>query len=69
MEVNEPVTVSYASRYVGIITKATPLSDTVSLSMGNDHPFRVEYSIGDFGKLSYYLAPKTNTDLDDDQMN
>lgn len=64
MELNEPVTVPFASRYVGLITKATPLADSVSISVGLENPLRVEYSIGDIGQLRYYLAPKAT---DDDQ--
>ncbi len=60
MELNEPVTMAYASRYVGLISKATPLSASVSLSIKEDQPLLVEYKIGDVGHLRYYLAPKTD---------
>ena len=59
MEVTEPVTMAYASRYIGLISKATPLSAGVSLSITQDDPLLVEYKIGDIGQVRYYLAPKT----------
>ena len=61
---NEPVTAAFASRYVGLISKATPLSDTVTLSIKEAKPLLVEYSIGDIGHLQYHLAPKINDEDD-----
>ena len=60
MDLNEPVTMAFASRYVGLITKATPLSSMVTLSIKDGQPLLVEYGIGDIGHLRYYLAPKTD---------
>ena len=60
MDVSEPVTMAFASRYIGLISKATPLSSTVSLSIKDDQPLQVEYKIGDIGHLRYFLAPKTD---------
>lgn len=60
MELNEPVTMAFASRYIGLISKATPLSSSVTLSIKDDQPLLVEYKIGDVGHLRYYLAPKTD---------
>lgn len=65
LSVNEPVTMAFASRYVGLICKATPLSGVVSLSIKNNKPLLVEYKIGDIGHLRYYLAPKTEGDEGD----
>ena len=59
MELNEPVTVAFASRYIALISKATPLSGSVTLSIKAEEPLMVEYKIGDIGHLRYYLAPKT----------
>jgi proliferating cell nuclear antigen len=66
LQVNEPVTMAFASRYIGLISKATPLSSTVSLSVVDDQPLLVEYKIGDIGHLRYYLAPKTDQGEADD---
>ena len=60
MELNEPVSMSFASRYVGLISKATPLSSSVTVSIKDDQPLQVAYKIGDVGHLRYYLAPKTD---------
>lgn len=60
MELNEPVTMAFASRYIGLISKATPLSGTVTVSIKDDQPLLVEYKIGDIGHLRYFLAPKTD---------
>lgn len=65
LNVNEPVTMAYASRYVGLISKATPLSTSVSMSIKDEQPLLVEYKIGDIGHLRYFLAPKTDQGDDD----
>jgi len=58
IEMQEPVTLTFALRYLNFFTKATPLSSQVSLSMSADVPLVVEYKIGDMGYIRYYLAPK-----------
>ncbi|KAK9511553.1 hypothetical protein O3M35_000187 [Rhynocoris fuscipes] len=58
IEMQEPVTLTFACRYLNSFTKATPLSPQVQLSMSADVPLVVEYKIGDFGHIRYYLAPK-----------
>lgn len=66
LEVSEPVTMAFASRYIGLISKATPLSTSVSISIKDEQPLLVEYKIGDIGHLRYFLAPKTDQgDADD----
>merc|ERR1711931_553716 len=54
----EPVTLTFACRYLNMFTKATCLAPQVSLSMSPDVPLVVEYKIGDIGHIRYYLAPK-----------
>ncbi|KAL1242974.1 Proliferating cell nuclear antigen [Trichinella spiralis] len=44
------------------ITKASPLSNTVQLSLSSDVPIVVEYKIEDLGYIRYYLAPKIDDD-------
>ncbi|XP_020635824.1 proliferating cell nuclear antigen isoform X2 [Pogona vitticeps] len=58
IEMNEPVQLTFALRYLNFFIKATPLSPTVTLSMSADIPLVVEYKIADMGHLKYYLAPK-----------
>ena len=41
-----------------MFTKASCLAPQVSLSMSPDVPLVVEYNIGDFDHIRYYLAPK-----------
>merc|ERR1712129_40796 len=59
----EMVTQTFSLRYLNNFTKATGLSDKVTLRMGAGVPLEVEYKIADFGSLRYYLAPK----IDDDE--
>jgi len=54
----EPVTLTFALNYLVQFTKATVISSRVSLSMSQDVPIAVEYSIDDIGYLRFYLAPK-----------
>lgn len=58
IEMQEPVTLTFACQYLNSFTKATPLSSQVSLSMSADVPLVVEYVIPDLGHIRYYLAPK-----------
>ncbi|XP_046747773.1 proliferating cell nuclear antigen [Diprion similis] len=58
IEMQEPVSLTFACRYLNSFTKATPLSAQVQLSMSSDVPLVVEYKIGELGHIRYYLAPK-----------
>ena len=58
IELEEPVSLTFALRYLNLFTKATPLSPTVTLSMSPDVPLVTEYKIADMGYVRYYLAPK-----------
>lgn len=58
IELTEPVTLTFALRYLNAFTKATSLSDQVKLSMSPDVPLVVEYKMKDLGHIRYYLAPK-----------
>ena len=58
IDVEEPVELSFAMRYLNFFTKATPLSTTVTLMMSPDVPLVVEYKMGDAGHIQYFLAPK-----------
>jgi len=62
IELEEPVTQTFALRYLNNFTKASSLSQTVSISLGPDVPLVVEYKIDDLGSVRYYLAPKIDDD-------
>ncbi|TMW53957.1 hypothetical protein DOY81_001014 [Sarcophaga bullata] len=62
IEMQEPVTLTFACRYLNAFTKATPLSAQVQLSMSADVPLVVEYRIQELGYIRYYLAPKIEDD-------
>lgn len=64
IELTEPVTLSFALRYLNSFAKATPLSPTVTLSMSKELPVVVEYRIADMGHVRFYLAPK----IEDEEM-
>jgi proliferating cell nuclear antigen len=58
IEMEEPTELTFAIRYLGYFTKATPLSGTVGLHMSKDVPLMVEYKAENLGQMRYYLAPK-----------
>uniref|UniRef100_T1JGW4 DNA sliding clamp PCNA n=1 Tax=Strigamia maritima TaxID=126957 RepID=T1JGW4_STRMM len=58
IEMQEPVSLTFACRYLNSFTKATPLAPQVQLSMSSDVPLVVEYKLEDMGYVRYYLAPK-----------
>lgn len=62
IDLQEPVTLTFACQYLNSFTKATPLSNRVSLSMSANVPLVVEYDIPDLGHIRYYLAPKIEED-------
>jgi len=58
IDMEEPVELSFALRYLNFFTKATALSKQVIISMSPDVPVVVEYPIDDIGYVKFYLAPK-----------
>lgn len=58
MDKDQPCALSFANKFLGNFTKATPLSDTVTLQLCHDNPLVVSYDISDGGYLRFYLAPK-----------
>jgi len=55
---NEEVSLTFALQKLVAFTKATSLSNSVTLSMSSDVPLVTEYVIPDLGYVRYYLAPK-----------
>ena len=64
IDLHEPVTLTFALRYLNSFAKATPLSPFVILSMSKELPIVVEYRIADMGHVKFYLAPK----IEDEEM-
>lgn len=62
IDMEEPVELNFALRYLNFFTKATGLSDHVIIQMSPEVPVVVEYPIGDAGSMRYYLAPKIEED-------
>lgn len=67
INLDEPVTLTFALRYLNLFTKATSLSASVTLSLSKDVPLVVEYPIKnsndeEMGHLKFYLAPKIEED-------
>merc|ERR1712086_722667 len=55
IQMEEPVTLNFALRYLNFFTKATPLSSTVILNLSKDVPLVVEYRIEETGHIRFYL--------------
>ncbi|KAG7572989.1 Proliferating cell nuclear antigen PCNA C-terminal [Arabidopsis suecica] len=58
IEMNEPVSLSFGLRYMNLFTKATPLSETVTIRLSSELPVMVEYKVAPMGYIRYYLARK-----------
>lgn len=58
VELQEPVKLSFALRYLNFFTKATSLSQQVTISLAPEIPLVVEYPIEELGYVRYFLAPK-----------
>lgn len=54
----EPVSLTFALRYMNSFTKATPLANQVTISLSSDLPVVVEYKVEEMGCIRFYLAPK-----------
>ena len=62
IDMQEPVELNFALRYLTLFTKGTALGPTVTISMSPDVPIVVQYPIENMGSVSYYLAPKIDED-------
>merc|ERR1711972_230655 len=60
LAVHEPVTATFALRYLVNFAKAAPLCGAVELGLGPDAPLLVKYDLEktDNGYMQFYLAPK-----------
>ncbi|KAJ3072496.1 proliferating cell nuclear antigen [Podochytrium sp. JEL0797] len=50
---NSPVSLTFSLKYLCDFAKATPLSPHVTLSLSNDVPLLVEYSVSDVGHIRF----------------
>lgn len=66
VELQEPVSLTFALRYLNSFAKATPLATSVALSLSKDLPIVVEYNIADMGHIKFYLAPKIDDDMEEE---
>eukprot|EP01025_Chloroclados_australasicus_P015963 TRINITY_DN17793_c1_g1_i6.p2 TRINITY_DN17793_c1_g1~~TRINITY_DN17793_c1_g1_i6.p2 ORF type:complete len:198 (-),score=25.69 TRINITY_DN17793_c1_g1_i6:343-936(-) len=67
VNLSEAITASFALKYLNTFTKASPLSQYVTLQLAQDLPMVVSYNIADFGVIKYYLAPKIDEDNNEDE--
>ncbi|KAH9659320.1 hypothetical protein KPL70_023814 [Citrus sinensis] len=58
IEINEPVSLTLALRYINSFTRATPLSNTVTINLSSELPVVVEYKIAEMGYIRFYLTPR-----------
>lgn len=68
IDMQEPVSLTFALRYLNSFTKATSLAPSVLIKLSKELPVVVEYKIADMGHVRYYLAPKIDEDeeMDDE---
>ena len=58
---SEPVSSSFALRYLNLFNKASCLSDEVALSLTAEVPVVIKYAFS-LGEIKYFLAPKVSDD-------
>ncbi|KAL0487711.1 proliferating cell nuclear antigen [Acrasis kona] len=58
IELNEPVSLTFALKYLNIFCKSASLSNRVALSLSKSSPLLVEFKFQENGHIRYYLAPK-----------
>lgn len=63
LDVDEPVALSFACRYLNLFSRVSCIASTVGLNMSIDTPLMMEYQLPDsLGNLRFYLAPKISDD-------
>merc|ERR1711862_706191 len=69
LTVHEPVTATFALRYLVNFSKAAPLCAAVELGLGPDAPLLVKYDLekAENGFMQFYLAPKMSDPYSDVQ--
>lgn len=58
IDLNKPVSLRFALRYLNYFARATCLSPTVMISMAEGCPLAIDYDMGATGWCRFHLAPK-----------
>jgi len=58
LDITENTTGSYSIAFLKSILKLKPITEKLELSLGTDHPVRLEFDIIDGGKADFFLAPR-----------
>ena len=74
ISMQEPISQTFALKYLNQFAKASALCSQVTLSLSPEVPLAVEYKIqeeddgdtNEIGQIRYYLAPKMNDAMDDE---
>lgn len=61
-DVTIPCNMSFASRYLLLFVKGSVFSDNVNINMTPNLPLQVSYENPGWGKVSFFLAPKIDTE-------
>ena len=67
IDTKEPVSSTFELRYLNLFTKATPLSNTVTISLSKYEPTMVEYMMAEKSYVRFYLYQISNGDGDEDE--
>ncbi|KAI3458606.1 hypothetical protein Pfo_015269 [Paulownia fortunei] len=67
IQMEKPVTQTFALRYMSSFAKATPLANQVTISMSSELPVVVKYKIAEAGYLRFYLAPKIEEEEEEEE--
>ena len=57
---DEVITGSFSLRFLLLFTKATPLSNRIIISLKNNFPMLITYTIADLGELQFALSPRVD---------
>ena len=65
IDTKEPVSLTFELRYLNSFTKATPLSNTVTISLSKYEPTMVEYMMAERSYVRFYLFQISKADEDE----
>ncbi|KAF4395694.1 hypothetical protein G4B88_013468 [Cannabis sativa] len=54
----EPISLTFALRYMNSFTKATSVANQVMINLSPNLPVVVEYKVADMDYVKFYLTPK-----------
>lgn len=60
--IEDDIGADFALTYIIKFSKSTPLSDNVHICFSEGRPIMLKYETGEYGYISYYLAPKIDGD-------